>query len=125
MTDSILFPRGPCQRSVLHWLIPLALVNGILAGLRWPMLWGPTHLLFDYHFGFGKRGLVGAVLQLAVEPPYHYLSLAMLGFVVFALWLMLLASVAWRPVRADTGVAAAMVLFLLSAGFACLVDDMG
>jgi len=82
-------------------------------------------MIFDYHFGFTRRGLFGAVLQLIAPPPYHYLTLARIGFVTCALWLTLLACAGWRIVRADTGIAAAMVLFFLSAGFASLIDDIG
>jgi hypothetical protein len=82
-------------------------------------------MIFDYHFGFMRRGLFGAALELLAPPPYHYLTLARIAFAVCALWLALLACAGWRLVRTDSGIAAAMVLFFLSAGFASLIDDMG
>ncbi len=115
-------PRG---RSLVLFLIPFALLYGILAGLRWPMLWATSHMVFDYHFGLGKRGLVGFVLGLIAPPPYHYVTLARIGFAVFALWLALLAIASWRSARRDTGIAAAFVFAFLSAGFASLVCDIG
>ena len=82
-------------------------------------------MMIDYHFGFGKRGLIGEVLELIDKPPYHYVTLAVMAFTVFGLWLVLLGCAAYRVVRKDSGIAAAMVLFFLSAGFASLVCDVG
>ncbi len=119
------YPALPRGRRLILWLIPLALLQGVLAGLRWPQLYTVSHLVIDYHFGFGKRGVTGTILAMIAPPPYGYVPLACVCFGVFALWLAVLACVAWRPVRTDTGAAAAVVLFLLSVSFASLVNTAG
>lgn len=120
-----IFRHTPRGRRLVLWLIPFAFLNGLLAGLRWPSLWATGHMVFDYHFGIGKRGLFGTLLHLVAPPPYHYLTLARIGFIVFGIWLTLLSVAAWRIARRDTGIAASFVFFFLSAGFASLVCDMG
>ncbi len=116
------WPRG---RKLVPWLIPLAFLHGVLAALRWPMLWATSQMVLDYHFGFGKRGLVGTVLGWVAPPPYHYVTLARIGFIAFGIWLALLTAAGWRTVRADPGMAAAAMFLFLSAGFASLVCDAG
>jgi hypothetical protein len=115
-------PRG---HALVLWLLPLAFLHGLFSALRWPMLWATDHMVFNYHFGFGKRGLFGTILHMVAPPPYHYATLARLGFIIFGIWIVLLAGAAWRSLRTDAGMAVAFVLFFLSAGFSCLVDDMG
>ena len=110
------------------WLLaslPLALIYGVLSALRWPQTYALSHMMIDYHFGFGKRGLIGAVLGLIDKPPYHYVTLAWMAFSVSGLWLVLLGCAAWDGVKRDRGIAAAVMLFFLSAGFSSLVCDVG
>ena len=40
------------------------LVLTALRGIRFPNLWSYSHFLFDYEFGFVRRGLIGSVLDL-------------------------------------------------------------
>jgi hypothetical protein len=115
-------PRG---HRLVVLLIPFAFLHGLFATLRWPARWATTHMVFNYHFGFGKRGLFGTLLHIASPPPYHYLTLALTSFAIFALWVSLLIAASWRLIRGDTGIAAAFVLAFLSAGFASVVSDMG
>jgi hypothetical protein len=82
-------------------------------------------MVIDYHYGFGKRGLLGAILELVDRPPYHYVTLAIIAFATFALAIALLVVGAWRDLWRDTGFAAAFLLFFLSAGFASLMCDVG
>lgn len=35
----------------------------ILRGIRFPNMWSYTHFLFDYSFGFVKRGLIGEIIS--------------------------------------------------------------
>lgn len=115
-----------CQaRTILLCLLPLACLYGLLSALTWPLAYTATHIIIDYHFGFGKRGLLGALLGLIAPPPYHYVTLAYTAFAVLALWLALLVAVAWRGIKTDIGVAGAVLLFFLSAGFASVVCDAG
>jgi len=119
-------PSSPVKaRSALTVLLPVSLLCGILSGLRWPQTYTISHMVIDYHFGFGKRGLIGLILEHIDRPPYHYATLAWMAFAVFAAWICLLVLSVWRCVRRDTGIGVAFLLFFLSAGFACLVCDIG
>jgi hypothetical protein len=117
--------RLPISRKAVLWLLPLAFANGLLSAIRWPQIYSISHMVITYHFGFGKRGLIGTILQLIDRPPYHYVTLAWMAFAVFALWMITLTIAAWRDMTRDTGLAVAFVLFFLSSGFASLVCDVG
>lgn len=117
--------QGIGRRSITLLLFLGAFVLGACAGLHWPSLYGISHLLLDYHFGFAKRGLLGAALERLIAPPFHYILLVEIGVTAFATWVAIMAYLAWRPSLRDCGVAAASLLLLLSAGFACLVSDIG
>ncbi len=109
----------------LKILLPVSLLCGVLSGLRWPQTYTVSHMVIDYHFGFGKRGLIGLILEHIDRPPYHYATLAWMAFAVFAFWIALLVVSGWRFTRTDTGIGVAFILFFFSAGFACLVCDIG
>ena len=113
------------ERRVLTFILSLAAANGVFSALSWPTNYSLTPMVIDYHFGFGKRGLLGLVLRLIDHPPYHYATLAWMSFAVLAAWVALLACLVWRLARNDSAIAAAVLLFLLSLGFASLVSDAG
>ena len=106
-------------------LISVSFIYGILSGITALDPYAASHLVIDYHFGFGKRGLIGALLGLFDTPPYHYATLGTIAFVVFVIWAALLVQLGRRLIRADFGMAAAYALFFLSAGFASLTSDLG
>ncbi len=112
-------------RQITALLLPISLIYGILSAIRWPQAYTVSHLVIDYHFGFGKRGLLDAILELIDRAPYHYNTLACMAYVVFALNLSLLAILSWRLAKADTVIAVMLALFFLSAGFSSLVCDIG
>jgi hypothetical protein len=112
-------------RPALCALLPISALCGILSGLRWPQTYTISHMVIDYHFGFGKRGLIGLILEHIDRPPYHYVTLAWMAFAVFVVWVGLLVVSGWRGIRTDTGIGVGFLLFFLSAGFACLVCDIG
>ena len=41
----------------------------ILRGIRFPNIWSYSHFLFNYDFGFTKRGLIGEIIS-QVNNPY-------------------------------------------------------
>ncbi len=112
-------------QTALRRLLPFAFLYGLLSALRWPQIYTITHMVIDYRFGFGKRGLIGAILEHVDKPPYHYITLAWIAFAVFVLWLTTLLLAARQAIAADLGITAATLLFFLSAGFASLVCDVG
>src|SRR5688572_26778481 len=85
------------QRAVNRFMFILTLVlllHGVLRGIRTPNLWSATHFLFNYDFGFVRRGLAGALISLASLPYlytyqfFFYSSLAVLGGNVLLLWVV-------------------------------------
>ena len=42
----------------------LLLLNSVLKGIRYPNNWSYTHFLFNYDYGFVKRGLLGEIVGL-------------------------------------------------------------
>lgn len=123
MPQNQAYPFG--LRQAACWLLPWAFIDGVLSAVRWPETYTVSHMVIDYHFGFGKRGLIGALVGLIDRPPYHYVTLAWMAFAAFALWVVALMIAAWPALRADTGACVAFVIFFLSAGFMSLVCDIG
>ena len=113
------------RRQVAFWLLLAAFLYGLLSAICWPSTYTLSHMVIDYHYGVGKRGLIGYILGFVDHPPYHYVTLAWMAFGVLLLWLICLIFAARTALRSDTGVISAYVLFFLSAGFASLVDDVG
>ena len=113
------------RRRIAAVLLAAAGLNGVLSALEWPSLYALTHMVIDYRFGFGKRGLLGCLLSVIDHPPYHYATLAWMAFAVFAAWLILLAFIMGRLARRTPEIGDALLLFLLSLGFASLVCDVG
>jgi len=52
------------QRNYFTVIVFFLAVFGFLKGVRTPSLWGYTHYLFNYDFGFVKRGLIGELAAL-------------------------------------------------------------
>jgi hypothetical protein len=98
---------------------------GISSALRWPQAYSLSYMIVDYHFGFGKRGFLGSIFDQVDKPPFHYVTLATFAFAVFGVWLVMLIYAARRLMSVDFGVASALILFFLSAGFSSLVCDVG
>lgn len=60
----IWMPKG---RSAWLYLVMFVFVLCLLRGVRFPNLWGYTHFLFNYDFGFSKRALVGPCFRGSVR----------------------------------------------------------
>ncbi|MFZ2154895.1 MAG: hypothetical protein WAV72_02060 [Bradyrhizobium sp.] len=99
------------------WRLMLAVNAAVLTGvLLYKLPREPyvpyIHLLVDYHFGFTKRALIGAVVSLFVEKVPVWLVFALSG----AVWLVTLALFA-RLFRRTFGLGdAQMPLFVFMAG---------
>jgi hypothetical protein len=106
-------------------LAVLALVFGILSGVRWPNLWSMTHLLFDYAIGFTKRGLVGQFLSYVLADPISYLTLAVLSFCIFTLWVFLLFIGLRGIAKVDYRIWLVAAVVFVSPGFVFLVHEIG
>src|SRR6266852_9416309 len=71
------------------WRVMLAVNVAVLVGVFWHKVLLPPfvpyiHLLVDYHFGFTKRALIGAVVSLFTSKVPVWLVFALSG----AVWLI-------------------------------------
>jgi hypothetical protein len=103
------------------------LILSLLRGIRFPNLWSYTHYLFNYDFGFTKRGLTGAVLSW-VDSPYLrsyecfvYVSAAVLAANVVLLYSLMKEAIA--PARPLLG--AATLVFASSMAVVFLAHSIG
>ncbi|MEO3431421.1 hypothetical protein AAFN88_21365 [Pelagibius sp. CAU 1746] len=124
MTDS---PAENQASPVALWRAGagLALVLGLLAGLRLPSIWSATHALFDYHEGFIKRGLFGEFLSLVFGHQLSYWTFALVSYLIFILWLSLLLRRLRTLGETDPWIWIAGAVFFLSPGFVFLVHEIG
>lgn len=97
--------RRPAARAAI---IVLALLAVALVQPRTHLEWKFSHILFDYEFGFIKRGLVGELFARAVEQ----VTIAQFFWVFAVLYLALIAVVA-AAVAALPATASPMVLLYL------------
>jgi len=63
----------------------------ILRGIRFPNMWSYSHFLFNYDFGFIKRGLIGEIIK-QLNSPYlaSYDSFLVFSFAIFCANIVLL-----------------------------------
>ncbi|MDR3609696.1 MAG: hypothetical protein P4L27_03970 [Ignavibacteriaceae bacterium] len=56
--------------DIKYWLIAVYLILffSILRGIRFPNIWSYTHFLFNYDYGFIKRGLIGEIVSCFNNP---------------------------------------------------------
>ena len=66
----------------------------ILRGIRFPNIWSYSHFLFNYDFGFTKRGLIGEIIS-QVNNPYliSYEFFFIFSLAIFAINVILLSIV--------------------------------
>ena len=88
----------------------------VLKGLRLPSLWAATQAQLDYHDGFIKRGLFGALAHLAGIPTANYEAFVALSIVLLAACLALL--VWWILKSGARQIAGGTVVVLFAASFA-------
>jgi len=117
------------QKANAQALLPactlIALVFGVLSGIRWPGIWAITHLLFDYSEGFVKRSLVGEALSLTLGNSISYGTLAAISYAVFATWLAMLFFRLKSSAQTDSAVWLIALTFLASPGFVFLAHTVG
>lgn len=68
----------------------------LMKGLRDPNDWAYTHFLFNYDFGFVKRGFIGSLVQLFPASAYSYDSFWLLSFSVMGIIVFLFVYIASR-----------------------------
>ena len=88
------------KRSVMFFTL-LLLLNSVLRGIRFPNIWSYTHYLFDYDYGFIKRGLIGSIVNGMNVPFLHsYDFFVFFSFSIFFASMVLLLRLvghSWKP----------------------------
>ncbi len=82
-----------------NWfLVALALMLlTVLKGIRFPNIWSYSHFLFNYEYGFIKRGLVGAFFEIFNNPIFlSYEFFFYFSSVIFVLNMVLIASLVFH-----------------------------
>ncbi len=111
--------------SFLFIIAILALLLGILSGLRWPNIWAMTHYLFDYSSGFTKRGLIGEILSHVLGNTISYGTLVVLSLGIFVVWVLMLFLKLRQLADVNHHIWLAAAVVLISPGFVFLVHNMG
>lgn len=103
------------------------ILNSILRGIRSPGRFTYTNLLFNYDFGFSRRGLLGAIISTVHVPYfYSYEFFFWLSVAIFAAEVALLVELLLRLSSLGNGSAQLRVLvFSSSLGAAWLAHSMG
>jgi hypothetical protein len=103
------------------------LVNSVLRGIRAPGRWAYTEMLFNYDFGFSKRGLVGAIISALHWPVlYHYSTCFWYSVIVFGINLILLTALLRRLLSVyDTATRLASLVFASSLAVVVLAHTIG
>ena len=100
------------------------LANSVLRGIRMPGYWAATHLLFNYQFGFSKRGLLGSLIAYLDSPFfYSYRFCVVESTVLLAANLVLLAMLIKRLIGA--GAHSAVLVYVSSAAIVFLAHTIG
>ena len=64
----------------------------ILRGIRFPNMWSYTHFLFNYKFGFTRRGLIGEAVS-RLDNPYliSYDFFVLFSLIIFCINMLLIS----------------------------------
>lgn len=83
-----------CHANIKLWqsVILIILILSILRGIRFPNMWSYTHFLFNYEFGFVKRGLIGELIrQTGIPYLRSYEAFNLFSLFVLAINIVLLS----------------------------------
>jgi hypothetical protein len=116
-------PEARRRNAVLIAALVL-LANSVLRGIRMPGYWAATHLLFNYQFGFSKRGLIGSLIAYLNSPFFYSYRFCLVESAVFlAANLVLLALLIKRLIGA--GAHSAVLVYASSAAIVFLAHTIG
>ncbi len=114
---------SPC---VLIYALPMVcMFVGVLSGIRLPNIWSMTLYLFDYNFGFSKRGLIGTILSYIFTPPLSYWVLSGVALFIFAIMLIMLWLLYIKLIHIEQNIYLIQLLFFTSMGFVFLCHEIG
>lgn len=115
--------RALRQNAVLIAALVL-LANSVLRGIRMPGYWAATHLLFNYQFGFSKRGLMGSLIACLHSPFFYSYRFCLVESAVFlAADLVLLVMLIKRLIAA--GAHSVVLVYASSAAIVFLAHTIG
>lgn len=123
-TNSSVTFRGALRRHAVLIAALVLLANSVLRGIRMPGYWAATHLLFNYQFGFSKRGLLGNLIVYLHSPFFYSYRFCVVESAIFlAANLVLLAMLIRRLVGA--GAHAVVLVYVSSAAIVFLAHTIG
>ncbi|NRB41185.1 MAG: hypothetical protein HRU20_22380 [Pseudomonadales bacterium] len=112
--------------KLLTFLIGFILICTLLKGARIPNLWTYTHFLFNYEFGFMRRGLIGAAYGLFNPTAFAYSSFLYLSLGIFCLNAVLMLKLISRLTASqDHRIIAAMLIYFSSASIVYQAHSIG
>ncbi|NRB42119.1 MAG: hypothetical protein HRU20_27225 [Pseudomonadales bacterium] len=118
-------PSKLCKQLFIVSII--LLIMTALRGLRFPNIWSYSHFLFDYEFGFMRRGIIGAVLGLFEEATlFSYEFFFIFSLLIFCANLFLLA-LTFKDLIAsqNMNLIAVVMIFASSSGLIFLAHNIG
>ncbi|HUW83802.1 MAG TPA: hypothetical protein VMZ31_13520 [Phycisphaerae bacterium] len=81
-----------CDITLWRLLASVLLFLSILRGIRFPNIWSYSHFLFNYDFGFTKRGFIGALFShLNNHYPISYECFLIVSIVICSINIILLS----------------------------------
>lgn len=105
----------------------IILIMTALRGVRFPNIWSYSHFLFNYEFGFMRRGLIGAFLGLFENSfVYSYTFFLLISSLIFCANLILLAWSFKDMIRSQNmNLIAVGMIFASSSGVIFLAHNIG
>ena len=124
ISDKLNSPRLCKQLFIVSCII---LILTIFRGIRFPNIWSYSHFLFDYEFGFMRRGLIGAVLDLFQSRTLHsYDFFVLISGLIFCANMLLLAwSFKDLIASKNLNLIAVVIIFASSSGIIFLAHNIG
>lgn len=124
ISDKLNNPRLCKQLFIVSTVI---LLMTVLRGIRFPNIWSYSHFLFDYEFGFMRRGFIGAVLGFFENNDlYSYDFFLLISSLIFCANLLLLAWSFKDLIHSkNMNLIAVVMIFASSSGIIFLAHNIG
>ena len=115
------------NRKTAWRVVALAIfLISILRGIRFPNLWSYSHYLFNYEYGFVKRGLLGTLI--AHLPPFFstYAAFTLFSIAIFIINMILLGLLLMALIdRGSPALTGAVLVFASSMAVVFLAHTIG
>ncbi|NRB42922.1 MAG: hypothetical protein HRU20_31375 [Pseudomonadales bacterium] len=112
--------------KLLIFLIGFIYLCTLLKGIRIPNLWTYTHFLFDYEFGFMRRGFIGAIYGFFSPERFPYASFLYFSSTIVCINIGLMLLLITRLIKSlDRRLIAAMLIYFSSASMVYQAHSIG